>query len=38
MVTLCIPPKDNVNKVMGFLNTEFAEAASIKSKQTMTSV
>jgi peptide chain release factor subunit 1 len=38
MVTLCIPPKEHVNKVMSFLNEEFAQAASIKSKQTMTSV
>ena len=38
MVTLCIPPKENIGKVMSFLNEEFAQAASIKSKQTMTSV
>lgn len=38
MVTLAIPPKDPINKIMGLLNDEFAQAASIKSKQTMTSV
>ena len=32
MVTLCIPPKENIGKVMSFLNEEFAQAASIKSK------
>ena len=38
MVTLVIPPKECMGQAMGFLNKEFAEAANIKSKQTMTSV
>ena len=38
MVTLVIPPKEPINKTMSFLNSQFAEAANIKSKQTMTSV
>lgn len=38
MVTLVVPPKDTINKIMGFLNQEHAEAANIKSKQTMNSV
>ena len=38
MVTLVIPPKEPINKTMSFLNTQFAEAANIKSKATMTSV
>lgn len=38
MVTLVIPPKESMQHIMGFLNKEQAEAANIKSKQTMTSV
>jgi len=38
MVTLVIPPKENVMNAMGFLNNEYAQAANIKSKQTMNSV
>ena len=38
MVSLAIPNKDNIGKVMSFLNEEFSQAASIKSKQTMSSV
>jgi peptide chain release factor subunit 1 len=38
MVTLVIPPKEVIGQAMGFLNKEYAEAANIKSKQTMTSV
>lgn len=38
MVTLVIPPKENIGQVLNFLNQEFAQAANIKSKQTMTSV
>ena len=38
MVTLVIPPKEAINKTMSFLNTQYAEAANIKSKQTMNSV
>ncbi len=38
MVTLVIPPKETMNQITSFLNKEFAEAANIKSKQTMTSV
>lgn len=38
MVTLVIPPKENVGKTMSFLNAQYAEAANIKSKATMTSV
>lgn len=38
MVTLVIPPKEAINKTMAFLNSQYAEAANIKSKQTMTSV
>lgn len=38
MVTLVIPPKEVMGQAMAFLNKEFAEAANIKSKQTMTSV
>ena len=32
MVTLVIPPKEPINKTMSFLNSQFAEAANIKSK------
>jgi peptide chain release factor subunit 1 len=38
MVTLVIPPKERVEEKLGFLNNEYAQAANIKSKQTMTSV
>lgn len=38
MVTLVIPPKEVMGQAMAFLNKEYAEAANIKSKQTMTSV
>jgi peptide chain release factor subunit 1 len=38
MVTMVIPPKENMGQAMAFLNKEYAEAANIKSKQTMTSV
>lgn len=38
MVTLVMPPKETPGLVMTFLNKEYAEAANIKSKQTMTSV
>lgn len=38
MVSLVIPPKETMANVTAFLNKEFAEAANIKSKQTMTSV
>ena len=36
-VTLVIPPKETVGQVMGFLGKEHAGAASVKSKQTMSS-
>ena len=38
MVTLVMPPKETPGLTMTFLNKEYAEAANIKSKQTMTSV
>lgn len=38
MVSLVIPPKENIGQTLNFLNQEFAQAANIKSKQTMTSV
>ena len=38
MISLFIPAKEKIERVMGFLNVEYAEAANIKSKQTMTSV
>ena len=38
MVSLVIPPKETLNKVISFLNQEHAEAANIKSKQTRDSV
>jgi len=38
MVTLVIPPKEKIELSQGFLNNEYAQAANIKSKQTMTSV
>ena len=38
MVTLAIPPKENVGLTMQFLNNEYAQAANIKSKQTRDSV
>lgn len=38
MVTLVIPPKETLQQTMAFLNSEYAQAANIKSKQTMTSV
>ena len=38
MVTLVVPPKETLNRTMAFLNQEHAEAANIKSKQTMNSV
>lgn len=38
MVTLVIPPKEILGQTMAFLNKEYAEAANIKSKQTMNSV
>lgn len=38
MVSLVIPPKETMGQISSFLNKEFAEAANIKSKQTMTSV
>jgi peptide chain release factor subunit 1 len=37
-VSLYIPPKDNMNKIHEMLTSEFSQAASIKSKQTRTSV
>ena len=36
-MTLVIPPKETVGQVMGFLGKEHAGAASVKSKQTMSS-
>lgn len=38
MVTLVIPPKEKIEQSLAFLNNEYAQAANIKSKQTMTSV
>jgi peptide chain release factor subunit 1 len=38
MISLVIPPNNAIQKIMGFLNDEYAQAANIKSKQTMTSV
>ena len=38
MVTLVIPPKERIEGVTTFLNQEHAQAANIKSKQTMSSV
>jgi peptide chain release factor subunit 1 len=38
MVTLVVPPKENIGQTMQFLNNEYSQAANIKSKQTMTSV
>ena len=38
MVTLVIPPKEQIGQVMTMLNNEHAQASNIKSKQTMTSV
>jgi peptide chain release factor subunit 1 len=38
MVTLVIPPKESIGQSMTMLNGEHAQAANIKSKQTMTSV
>ena len=38
MVTLVIPPKENMGRAMSFLADEYSQAANIKSKQTMTSV
>ena len=38
MVTLVIPPKEKIEQTLGFLGNEYAQAANIKSKQTMTSV
>lgn len=38
MVSLVIPPKENIGQSMQFLNQEYSQAANIKSKQTMTSV
>jgi peptide chain release factor subunit 1 len=38
MVSLVIPPKEKLEQTLGFLNNEYAQAANIKSKQTMTSV
>ena len=32
MVSLVIPPKENIGQTMAFLNNEFAQAANIKSK------
>jgi len=38
MVTLVIPPKDDIRNTLVFLGSEYSEAANIKSKATMTSV
>ena len=38
MVSLVIPPKENMQRAMAFLGDEYSQAANIKSKQTMTSV
>ena len=38
MVSMVIPPKETVQQMSAFLANEFSQAASIKSKQTMTSV
>jgi peptide subunit release factor 1 (eRF1) len=38
MVTLAIPPKENIMITMSFLNKEYAEAANIKAKGTRDSV
>lgn len=38
MVTLAIPPNASLQDRMAFLGNEHAQAANIKSKQTMTSV
>ena len=32
MVSLVIPPKENIGQTMAFLNNEYAQAANIKSK------
>lgn len=38
MVSMVIPPKETIQQMSAFLANEFSQAASIKSKQTMTSV
>lgn len=38
MVTLVIPPKENIANALAFLNQEHSQAANIKSKTTMNSV
>jgi len=38
MVTLVIPPKENIGNAMSLLGNEFSQAANIKSKQTRDSV
>ena len=38
MISLVIPPKEKIEQTISFLNSEYAQAAQIKSKQTMTSV
>jgi len=38
MVTLVIPAKEKIEQTLAFLNNEYAQAANIKSKQTMNSV